>query len=111
MAGRLNSGVRPHRLSLGDSMQDSIIRSLIAFSSGAVVLPIAVFAIFRALLPVEATGYGNIGFWSTVLMGAALASAAVWIKQVPWWLAALAGPVAVLALLVPWVVWKVANAA
>ena len=92
-------------------MQESIIRSLIAFSSGAVILPIAVFAIFRTLLPVEATGYGNIGFWSTILGGASLAAAVVWVKQVPLWVAAFAGPLAVLALLVPWVAWRVANAA
>ena len=92
-------------------MSEPIIRSLVAFLSGAVTIPLILFVILRAMFPVEATGYGNIGFWCAIFIGAALAATAAWFKPVPLWLAVVAGPIAVLALLVPWVAWRVANAA
>ena len=82
-------------------MSEPIIRSIVAFSSGAIGIPLLVFALFRAMFPVEATGYGNTGFWVIVVAGASLAATAVWFKQVPLWLAALTGFAGVLLLLVP----------
>ena len=92
-------------------MQEQIARSLAAFASGAVGIPLLLFVVFRAMFPVQATGNGNVAFWAIVVFGATLAATAVWFKHVPLWLAALVGPLTVLALLFPWLLWKVVNAA
>lgn len=88
-------------------MSEPIVLALTAFLAGAFAFPLSLFVVFRAMFPVEATGYGNAGFWAAVTAGASLAAVCVWFKPVLLWIAALAGPSAVLGILIPWFVWTI----
>jgi Flp pilus assembly protein TadB len=65
---------------------------------------------FHLIIPGEMNGRGNSGFWGRILLGAAIAATVVWLQQLSFWLAVVIGPVAVLALLFPWLSWRVAAA-
>jgi hypothetical protein len=79
------------------------MRSAVAFSAGAILFPVLVIAAYRSIFPVEATGWGNAMFWTSVVVGASIAAVGVWFKPVPVWVAVLSGPMAVLAILAPWI--------
>ncbi|WP_162615880.1 hypothetical protein [Solilutibacter oculi] len=87
-------------------------RSLVAFGSGVVLIPLLLFLFFRLLFPVEARGYGNTGFSVAVLLGGSLAAyLAAALRRMPFWLVVLLGPLTVFGTVVVWIAWVVTTGA
>ena len=84
--------------------------SLAAFVSGLVGVPLLLALIFHAIIPSEMNARGNSSFWGFILIGSAVAGTIVWFKQIGLWQALALGPLVVLALLIPWLAWRVAAA-
>ncbi len=94
-----------------EAARQSIVRPLVAFLSGLLVVPAALFILFSLLFPNEVLAYGNASFWCAVLIGSVAAAAlAMAVRRIPLWLLILLGPMLVFTCVVLWIVWMMLAA-
>lgn len=81
----------------------------VAFLSALSILPLILFAIATLALGFR-PGWGSAAYWGFITLGGVLAACfSFFYRQIPWWGAVLAGPAAVLLMLLVrmgWLVWS-----
>jgi len=108
-----NRPLPPDASSSGNRRQHRrFIHCVVAFASGLLIIPSALFALFRLLLGDAVNGVGSAIFWGCVCFGSVLAALIAWSSNwMPMWAAAAIGPLAVTLMLVMWAALAYVGAA
>ena len=86
-----------------------VLHAVVAFLSGLIVIPAAIFIAAEILFPGE-RGIGNVYFWGSILVGSVLAGVLSFpFKRMSLWLAVVFGPACVLIALLGLGTWAVAT--